>query len=442
MPSRWFLPLPGALTVRLGMLLCFLVLFNAIGFRALYVHHLRTSIAPNMAQSIAAMVDDIRASLEMIPAAQRQAWIDRFNTHRSVTLELMPAGAGAPDYPALNVFQTILLTNLQHLDGSRLRIGVAYRPERVLLVEFDAIGQRYRLGMPGVAIESDSIWPIAWWIFSNLLIIFLGVTFTLRQVHEPLQRGAAALQRSANSLAEIEMPDSAPSEFRLFAQRFNALAVRLREQERERALLLAGVSHDLRAPLTRIRLHAELLDEDGETTGKRIMLDTDSIRHIIDQFLDYQRSNNPQLMTTVNLRAAVVRAVSCYRALGRRIELLANEDVTIVADPTAVERILSNVIDNALGHGAEPVECTLSTDGDRALLRVRDHGNGIKTSDIERLLKPFERADDARSRQGHCGLGLSIIHRLVRELRGALKLSNHTDGGLVVEIWFPLQAVP
>jgi two-component system osmolarity sensor histidine kinase EnvZ len=432
------LKLPGPLTLRLALLLCLLLGFNSFVFRELHIQRLRNTVAPKMAESVAAMVDDIRTALLLIPEADRHLWFERFNSHHIVKLEEIPAGAPSEADGANNPFQTIFLADLRRLEGKEVAIGVHDGPpHRVLVVEFDAQGRRYRLSMPGAAIEVDSIWPLAWLIFSNLLILFSGIAFAIWQIHRPLRRGAAALERSARNLAPIAMPNSAPTEFRIFAQRFNELAGRLQAQERERALLLASVSHDLRAPLTRIRLHAELLDDD-ESTGAHILSDADSMRRVIDQFLDYQRSSNQLLATRIDVSAVVTDVIRRYLDLGNRIQLQSAEAAVIFADPSALERILSNLIDNAFSHGTGPVELSIAVTGSTVRVSVRDHGPGIDMSEVDRLLQPFERFDKARSRQGHCGLGLSIVNRLLKELGGTLTLSNHPQGGLLAAMDIPL----
>jgi two-component system osmolarity sensor histidine kinase EnvZ len=162
------------------------------------------------------------------------------------------------------------------------------------------------------------------------------------------------------------------------------------------------------------------------------------MRRVIDQFLDYQRSSNQLLATRIDVSAVVTDVIRRYLDLGNRIQLQSAEAAVIFADPSALERILSNLIDNAFSHGTGPVELSIAVTGSTVRVSVRDHGPGIDMSEVDRLLQPFERFDKARSRQGHCGLGLSIVNRLLKELGGTLTLSNHPQGGLLAAMDIPL----
>jgi two-component system osmolarity sensor histidine kinase EnvZ len=428
--------LPAQLTIRLTLLLCVLLGANTLGFIELYRYHLRYNLAPKMGEAIADGIMALRASDNVLTDSERQQWLKQVNRGHENYLALL-AALPETDDGALNLFNSLLQSSIRRYAGADIHVEhEALR--NVLQVYFVNDGHHYRVSIPGSALGANDIWPFVWLIISNLLIVWASVLFAAWQINKPLQRSAQALEKSSSRLAEIELPTSAPKEFRIFAERFNELAQRLAAQEKERALLLAGVSHDLRAPLTRIQLRAELMENAKNVQGTGLATDAESMRHIIDQFLDYQRGSIEASAALIDLRLATRELAERHAETGRDVRFAGEETLLIYADPSAIERILNNLIDNAHNYGSEPIEVKLNRDGGFAVLEIRDHGPGIAEHEITRLLQPFERLDKSRNLQGHCGLGLSIVNRLVGELKGSIELSNHPAGGLRTMIRLPI----
>jgi two-component system osmolarity sensor histidine kinase EnvZ len=430
--------LPAQLTIRLSLMLCVLLGANTYGFVELYRYHIRYHLAPSMGEALAGWVESLRACDSQMTDDQREQWLQRVSKGQRSHLDLVPPAMPIA-IPPQTRFITIMALSLRQIAGNDLQVE-ANEATRELLIYFRNDGRQYRLTVPGTAIRANDVWPFLWLIAANILIVWLSVMFAVWQINEPLRRSAEALASSSNQLAEIDLPASAPKEFAVFAQRFNELARKLAAQERERALLLAGVSHDLRAPLTRIQLRADLMAT-KETSGKSgLSVDAASMRHIIDQFLDYQRGNIEANATLIDLRMTSRDVVERYQEAGRDVRFSGEDSALVLADPSAIERILGNLIDNALDYGSEPIEVQLGIEGGHALLQVRDHGPGIEEHQVSRLLQPFERLDDSRSLHGHCGLGLSIVNRLIKELRGSLSFGNHVQGGLIVSVRLPIRS--
>lgn len=428
--------LPSQLTIRLTLLLFVLLGANTIGFVELYRYHLRYQLAPSMGSAIADWIQMARASDQTLTPESRPRWLERVNQDRP-RLQPAPAGTGTLQLP-----DGIFLHELA--EAARISAGndvvlLRDKPGLEMKAYFNSGDRRYEMRLPGTPLRANDIWPFAWLVAANFLIIWLCIMFAISQIKKPLQRSAAALASSADKLAEITLPPSAPEEFHVFAHRFNELARRLAAQEHERALLLAGVSHDLRAPLTRIQLRAELMEETGDGGGNGMTVDARSMRHIIDQFLAYQRGTVETDAQLIDLRMTVCDIVERYRETGRDIRYSGDDSALVLADPSAIERVLGNLIDNAFDYGKPPVEVSIAIERGHALMEVRDHGSGIDEQQVDRLLQPFERLDDSRSLHGHCGLGLSIVSRLVKDLKGTLRISNHPAGGLRVSVRLPTQ---
>ena len=187
---------------------------------------------------------------------------------------------------------------------------------------------------------------------------------------------------------------------------FNAMLGNLRQIERDRAVLLAGVSHDLRTPLARLRLGIELGTRD-ESTHAGMVADIEEMDRIIGQFLDFARDDATTTMQTTDLNAVVAACVERYTQAGQPVTFAPGTIPPLPLKPTAISRLVANLVDNALAYGAPPVEVATTMSGGEVWLDVADRGTGIPADQVERLKQPFTRATAARARDdGAAGAGL------------------------------------
>lgn len=224
-----------------------------------------------------------------------------------------------------------------------------------------------------------------------------------------------------------------PREVRELIDNFNEMVQEISQTEQERAVMLAGLAHDLRAPLTRMQVRAELLPDEASRTG--FLRDTESLSRIVTQFLDFARE-------TADAPPLACVDAHCLRHYGDCL----GEDSPIRLDLRAgagfclplpdLDRILTNLIENALTYGEAPVEIATFVRHATYGLMVRDHGAGIPVEHLERVSRPFVRLDAARGGDAHCGLGLAIVRRLTQRNGGAFSVGNAAEGGLVVILTF------
>jgi two-component system osmolarity sensor histidine kinase EnvZ len=208
-----------------------------------------------------------------------------------------------------------------------------------------------------------------------------------------------------------------------------ALTERLARQESERALLLAGVSHDLRSPLARIRMAAELLPQTDGVAARRatIVRNVDVADRLIASFLDYVRAIELPLESTVDVVAVARRLVEARDQPADVLAIAAPARLEVArTHELLLERLLANLVDNALRHGRPPVLIRLSLDGGDAVLDVEDHGPGIAPAARAQLTQAFARGDASRTTPG-TGLGLAIVQQITRRMSGTL--SFETVGG-------------
>ena len=236
-----------------------------------------------------------------------------------------------------------------------------------------------------------------------------------------------------------------PSEVRGLIGDFNEMARELSDAEQERAVMLAGVAHDLRAPITRIQVRANLVPDTAARNG--FFHDTESLAQIVTQFLDFARdaetdAHAPWISVDAFCRRHYAEAeadVDGNDVLAREplfvLGLQAGDDFCLPA--VELDRILSNLVENAFTYGAPPLCIATSRSNGRDRLSVRDHGKGMPEAHFARALRPFVRIDPARGGDAHCGLGLTIVRRLTRRYGGDLSMHNADGGGLAVVLDFP-----
>ena len=213
----------------------------------------------------------------------------------------------------------------------------------------------------------------------------------------------------------------------------------LRQIERDRAILLAGVSHDLRTPLARLRLGIELSRSDDATRAGMVS-DIEEMDRIIDQFLDFARDGAATATEPIDVNAELASCVDRYTRAGRDVRLAKTSAALVRIKPTALSRVASNLIDNALAYGRPPLDVTAERRGDDVVVEVADRGPGIPPGDVERLKQPFTRAGEARARDdgaAGAGLGLAIVDRIARLHGGSLHLLPREGGGMIARVTLP-----
>jgi two-component system osmolarity sensor histidine kinase EnvZ len=213
----------------------------------------------------------------------------------------------------------------------------------------------------------------------------------------------------------------------------------LKRLDEDRTLLLAGVSHDLRTPLARIRLGLEMLGDKTEPALMEGMVqDIADIDAVISQFLDFARVGTEQNTTTAcDLDEIVNAVVERYQRQGAAVSARCGGVPPLQLKPLAIQRLLTNLIENALRHGGPQVEIATSHAGNRVRLSVLDRGPGIPAAEAERMLQPFTRLNAARSTSGS-GLGLAIVDRIAKMHDGSVRLLARDGGGLEARVELPV----
>ncbi len=261
--------------------------------------------------------------------------------------------------------------------------------------------------------------------------VMAGALFLVLEVQRPLQQLERALGRVGLEAQPEPLPQRGAPEVRQLARHFNAMLERLEDSESERATMLAGIAHDLKTPLTRLRLRLSLLgspvpgdraapaglDPQGRAKAEA---DLDDLERITGQFLLFAGGGAAEAAVTVPLAELLAELAARYDGQPLELDLT---PVTARVQPIALGRAVANLVDNALSYGEPPVRLLLRPwDVDGFELQVWDRGPGIAADRRSQALMPFQRLDEARSGHGHCGLGLAIAQRVARSHGGEVRL--------------------
>ena len=276
---------------------------------------------------------------------------------------------------------------------------------------------------------------VAVFLLSALGIAAVAV-FMGRRIAKPMRGLAAAAGSLGRGEAVDDLPEAGPAETRETVHAFNLMRARLDRYVRDRTAMLAAVSHDLRTPITSLRLHAEFV-EDAETKAK-IVAALDEMQRMTEDALAFIREDMQREETrTVDLHALVDSVAADLLDLGHDIAVADSERVLANCRPAALRRALRNLLENAAVHGGR-VTVRIERDHEESRVVIEDEGPGIPEADLERVFEPFVRLEVSRSRDtGGSGLGLAIARSIVRSHGGDIALGNRAEGGLRATVALP-----
>ncbi|MGO4308142.1 MULTISPECIES: ATP-binding protein [unclassified Cupriavidus] len=274
-----------------------------------------------------------------------------------------------------------------------------------------------------------------------VLVVGVAILFALLvawQIQRPVRDMAEAAEQLSRQHIVKPLRERGPHELRQLIVRFNRMVGDLARIDQERNTMLAGIAHDLKTPLARLRLRAEMLADPKAAAG--VTRDVESMSAIVEQFLSFAQSSEPTARPVpVDKRIGELAASLLEQDRTVVLELAAGDGFRMIA--TQLDRIVGNLVDNAYAYGAPPVYVATGRTQEGWRLTVEDQGPGIPEEAMDRVTLPFVRLDPARGGNAHSGLGLAIVDRLVRQAGGRLALLNRPEGGLRVEMVFPFAAM-
>ncbi len=283
--------------------------------------------------------------------------------------------------------------------------------------------------------------------FSPLLVVLMilgvlsvvGGWIFVRQLNRPLKALQVAAEEVGRGAFPKPLKEQGTTEIVSVTRAFNHMSKGIKQLEADRNLLMAGISHDLRTPLTRIRLSTEMMSEADEFLKEGIDNDIDDMNNIIDQFIDYIRHDKEDQAELSSINDLLHEVVQAEAINEREIQFVSGDCPAIPLRYVAMKRAVVNLMQNALRYSSGIIFITSGVDEatEQVFFTIEDQGPGISEDEIEHLFQPFTQGDKARGGVGS-GLGLAIIKRIVDIHGGRITLSNRAEGGLAAKVWLPI----
>lgn len=429
--------LPRTLFGRLVLVMTAGLLIAQLLGAALHLSELRRTVGRTVSNEVAQRVAAVYRAIASQTGAERERLANLLSSPRQqLTLEAIAPS----DRDDASMFPEIL-DSLAILLGP----GIEIRPVRMPRIG-DFVFDLYIRLPPGDWLRIRGNAPTEIFAWPGHLLVNLGVMlaavivlvwFAARTTVKPLTDLARAARDLGEDLRRPPMPEDGPTEVRDAAHAFNAMQTRIRRDIEERERFLAAVSHDLKTPVTRLRLRSELLG-DAELR-QRFLRDLDDMQDLLGGTLDFlQGKAVEETMQPVDLVAMTESLADDFTAAGKAVTLRQPDALRVVARPRALRRALANLIDNALKYGAR-ADVSLAIANGELLITIDDDGPGLPESELERVFEPFYRMEISRNRDtGGVGLGLAIVRQIAHSHGGAVSLENRNGGGLRAVLRLPL----
>ena len=301
----------------------------------------------------------------------------------------------------------------------------------------------YWVKVPLSGYQENNLEFLTFYLSSIGFLSVLGGWLFARHLNRPLK----ALQQAAVKVGKgdfsSKLDEEGSTEVIEVTRAFNQMSRGIAALENDRRLLMAGVSHDLRTPLTRIRLATEMMVDEDDYLREGIIYDIEDMNGIIDQFIEYLRHHKREELACEDINALVAEVV--HSELQHQRTIIFKSNPSIGKSPlssVAIKRVITNMIGNALRYSEDDIEVLSYFNSNKkyVVIAVNDKGPGIPESELESVFEPFKQGDAARGSEGS-GLGLAIIKRIIDMHDGKVKLENRSEGGLSAQIYLPIKAL-
>ena len=424
--------LPRTLLARSFLLMVVLIVMSLTASVAVFRHVEQEPHTRQMAQLVVSVVNLTRAAVLSAAPEWRSALLSELAESEGLRVQMAEPGdtlEALPDHPPeLRMMEEKVRDSL----GGNTRFAAQHNGVEALWVSFFIGNQEFWVALPRERVEH----PVSQVLLIGgsvvLALALLGAYFIARQVASPLKRLAQAAQQVGQGATPQQLPENGAQEIATVSRAFNQMSADLAANERERALVLAGISHDLRTPLARVRLAAELSADESLRDG--LAADVEQMDAVIRQFLDYARLDESEATVATDVQALAQEVAQQFTAQAKSLTLDLSLLPPLAVRPLLLKRALSNLLDNAVKYGGGEITVRLWQDGNNVLLAVEDRGAGIPAAQREAAKRPFMRLENARSDVTGSGLGLAIVERAARLHGGELYLEDRAGGGLAAKL--------
>ena len=429
---------PRSLLWRTFILLAALVLATTVAWFEIFRAYELEPRARQISQNFVSIVNLTRTALVTSQPERRHELLLELSEREGI--QVYPSEPGeriAPpaDRPLVRLVSEMVRRQL----GESTRFASERDGRPGFWLSFHIDEDEYWMRVPRDRIERQIALRWLGWGALALVLSLLAAYFIVSRLNRPLRALASAASAIGKGKIPEPIPESGPEEIRTLSHAFNQMSKDLARLDADRALILAGVSHDLRTPLSRLRLGLEMSGADSQLKDG-MTADIEEMDRIINQFLDFARTDGGETLQHADLAVIAGEVTEHYLRHGKSVATDFSGVPKLPLQALSMRRVVMNLVDNALRYGEKEVSVAVRAEDGAAVLEVADRGPGIPVSEAERLKQPFTRLEAARSDKGGAGLGLAIVERVVRAHRGSFDLLAREGGGLVARIRLPIES--
>ncbi len=431
-PALW----PRSLLWRAFLLLAALVLATTVAWFEIFRAYEIEPRARQISQNMVSIVNLTRTALITSQPERRRELLSELAEREGIQVYPVEPGeriVPPADRPLLRLVAEAVRRQLG--DDTRFAGERDGRPG--FWLSFHIEEDEYWVRIPRERIERRIALRWLGWGALALALSLLAAYFLVSRLNHPLRALAAAAGAIGKGRMPDPVPEAGPEEIRTLSRAFNQMSADLARLDADRALILAGVSHDLRTPLARLRLGLEMSGADAQLKDG-MTADIEEMDRTINQFLDFARTDGGETPQPADLAAIAAEVAGHFHRHGKPVSTDLAGAVRLPLQAMAMRRVIMNLVDNALRYADKDVAVSVRAEPAAAVLEVADRGPGIPSAETERLKQPFTRLEVARSDKGGAGLGLAIVERVVRSHGGSFELLPREGGGLLARIRLPV----
>lgn len=433
---------PHSLLWQTFLLMALVLILALAAWSQIFRHFQEPARARDLAQMVVSVVNLTRTALINAEVSRRTELLIDLAALEGIRIYPSEASDELKPLPDTRPMQLLTKEIRRHL-GTHTRVAARWKTLDGFWVSFrldPEDTEDFWVMLPPDRLQSSRGLDWLIWVSGALLVTLLGASLIVSHISLPLRHLARAAGLVGRGQQPPVLPETGPQEIAAVARAFNQMTGDLARTDADRTLILAGVSHDLRTPLARLRLGIEMSGApESEVTA--MVTDIEEMDRIIGQFLDFGRGDPQEPKQLIDIAALLSGIAEPYRLRGINVTLSCPEHMPVPARALTLRRAIANLVDNAIryaGHEKE-ISLSLTSDPNEAMIEIADCGPGIPEHEVARLRHPFTRLENARSDAKGAGLGLAIVDRIMHGHGGRLELRPRDGGGLRAILHLPLE---
>jgi two-component system osmolarity sensor histidine kinase EnvZ len=403
------------------------------------VHYVMLPMAKRSADDLASLlILSAKTWVELPPDTRKDFELELIREHQFMLFEdIAPLAERNIPLPYIGLLDDALSARL----GETVTVKMTDLDTTWFWADIPAGGKMIRIGFPKSRLLTDPTTMLLLALFATVMLSLLTAYVLARRITRPLTHFSQAARRIGTGSIPEDMPPSHVQELSELAATFNQMALQVRELLANRTTLLAGISHDLRTPLSRMRLAVEMLPENSDQkTVERLRRDIEDMNVLIGEFLTLSRDLQQESPEQIALEEILTEMAEEKNAQGAQVSCHVHPGLTVLAGPLALHRVVQNLLANALRYSVgKPVQMEAEYWDNEALIDILDRGPGIPLHEMEKVFRPFYRIESSRNADtGGSGLGLSIVQQLCVANGWQVELLPRDGGGTNARLRLPL----